>query len=879
MPEPNSKLWNTIITSFCKDGMHEEALSLFAHKIQSSSSFTHNNYQLFTTILKSCAVVSATRLGKSLHGYVMKLGHISCQHVYKALLNMYAKCGVVNDCKKLFGQMGHGDPVIWNILLSGYASNRVYDARVMRLFYDMHVANQPKPNSVTVAIVLPVCARVGDICSGKSVHAYVIKSGLETHTLVGNALVSMYSKCGLVNKDAYSAFVSIVDKDVVSWNAIISGFSENKLNEDAFRLFHGMLRGSTEPNYATIMNILPVCASLDRNIGYSFGREIHCYVLRRAELVADISVCNALLSFYLRFGRMEEAELLFWRMKSRDLVSWNAIIAGHASNDKWLKAFDFFYKLISVEMIRPDSITLVSILSACAQLQNLLVGKEIHGYILRHPYLNEDTAVGNALVNLYSKGNDREAAYQSFLMISSRDLISWNSMLDAFLEGGYDTRFLNLFHWMLREGIRPDSITILITIHLCTTVCRVDMVKETHAYTVKANLLLGHAEPNVGNAILDAYAKCGCVEYAFKIFQNLLENRTLVSSNSLILGYENCQSLDEAHTTFNKMSVTDLTPWNLMVRVYADNHFPHQAISLFLELQGWGMKPDAVTIMSLLPVCSQMASVHLLRQCHGYVVRACFDDVQLKGALLDLYAKCGSIGTACKIFQSNPQKDLVMFTAMISGYAMHGRGEEALWVFSHMLELGVKPDHVAITAVLSACSHAGLIDEGLKIFYSIEKIHGIKPTMEQYACVVDLLARGGRINDAYSLVIGMPIKANASVWRTLLGACRTHHEVELGRFAANHLFEIEASNIGDYVMMSNLYAADARWDAVTEMRKLMKTRDLKKPAGCSWIEVERRENVFIAGDCSHPQRDIIYHMLSVLDHQIQDPFQFGQINS
>ncbi|KAK4841145.1 hypothetical protein QYF36_027102 [Acer negundo] len=693
MPEPNSKLWKTIITSFCKDGMHEEALSLFAHKIQSSSSFTHNNYQLFTTILKSCAAVSATRLGKSLHGYVMKVGHISCQHVYKALLNMYAKCGVVNDCKKLFGQMGHGDPVIWNILLSGYASNRVYDARVLRLFYDMHVANQTKPNSVTVAIVLPVCARVGDICSGKSVHAYVIKSGLETHTLVGNAVVSMYSKCGLVNKDAYSAFVSIVAKDVVSWNAIISGFSENKLNEDAFRLFHGMLRGSTEPNYATIMNILPVCASLDRNIGYSFGREIHCYVLRRAKLVADISVCNALLSFYLRVGRMEEAELLFWRMKSRDLVSWNAMIAGY--------------------------------------LQNLVVGKEIHGYILRHPYLNEDTSVGNAIVNFYSKGNDIEAAYQSFLMISSRDLISWNSMLDAFSESGYDTRFLKLLHWMLREGIRPDSITTLITIHLCATVCRVDMVKETHAYTVKANLLLSDAESNIGNAILDAYAKCGCVEYAFKIFQNLLENRTLVSSNSIILGYENCQSQDEAHTTFNKMSVTDLTPWNLMVRVYADNHFPHQAISLFLELQGWGMKPDAVTIMSLLPVCSQMASVHLLRQCHGYVVRACFDDVQLKGALLDLYAKCGSIGTACKIFQSNPQKDLVMFTAMVGGYAMHGRGEEALRVFSHMLELGVELDHVAITAVLSACSHAGLVDEGLKIFYSIEKIHGIKPTMEQ----------------------------------------------------------------------------------------------------------------------------------------------------
>ncbi|KAJ4715104.1 Pentatricopeptide repeat [Melia azedarach] len=865
--------WITIINSFYKDGLHKEAVSLFAHNIQSSPSVRHNS-QIFAASLKSCTSLSATILGKALHSYVIKLGHSSCEAVSKALFHLYAKSGGADDCKKLFSQMDTTDPVVWNILLSGFASCRVNDGHVMSLFYNMHVANQTKPNSVTVAIVLPVCARLGDMSAGKSVHGYVIKSGLQTYTLVGNALISVYAKCGLVH-NAYSVFDTIEDKDVVSWNAIISGFSENKFHGDALRLFSWMLRGPIKPNYATIVNILPICGSLDETVGYFFGRETHCYVLRRAELMTDVSVYNALVSFYLRVGLMEKAELLFQRMNLRDLVSWNAIIAGYASNDEWLKALNLFGELISIEMIRPDSVTLVSVLPACAQLKELEVGKEIHGYFLRHPYLCEDVAVGNALVSFYVKCNDIEAAHKTFLMISRKDLISWNSMLDAFSESGYDTRFLNLLNCMLIEGIRPNFITILTILHFCTHVLRVRMVKETHGYSIKAGLLLADTESNIGNAIIDAYAKCGNMEYAFKIFQSILDKRTLVMLDSMFSGYANCGSHDKAYMMLNKMHLMDLTPWNLMIRAYADNDFPNHALSLFLELQARGMKPDSVTIMSLLPVCSQMASVHLLRQCHGYVIRACFDDVHLKGALLDLYAKCGSIVSASKIFRSNPQKDLVMFTAMVAGYAMHGMGKEALKTFSHMLELGVKPDHVVITAALSACSHAGLVDEGLKIFYSIETVHRIKPTLEQYACLVDLLARGGRISDAYSLVTSMPIEANASIWGTLLGACRTHREVELGRIVANHLFETEINNIGNYVVMSNLYAADARWDGVMEIRKLMKTRELKKSAGCSWIEVERRKNVFMVGDYSHPQRHMIYYILRILDEQIKDPFSFS----
>ncbi|KAJ6766341.1 hypothetical protein OIU79_022319 [Salix purpurea] len=862
MVEPYLRAWNSMISD-CHGDFRQD-------------------YQAVASILKSCAGLSAVKWGRALHGSIVRIGHASCHAVSKALLNMYSKCGALDESKKLFGEIGScndHDPVFWNILLSGFAGSRVYDAETLRLFREMHGANYPKPSSVTVAIVLPVCARLRDVYMGRSVNCYAIKSGLDTHTLVGNALVSMYAKCGLVCQDAYAAFDNIDEKDVVSWNAIIAGFAENKLMEDAFRLFSSMLKGQIKPNYTTLANILPVCASFDDNIAYWFGKEIHGYVLRHNELLADIFVWNALVSFYLRVGRVEEAELLFRRMELRDLVSWNAIIAGYASNGEWSKGLELFHELLTLDMIKPDSVTLLSIIPACAQSRNLQVGKMIHGYVIRHPLLCEETSVGNALVSFYAKCNDIKGTYQTFFMISRRDLISWNSMLDALVEGGHNMWFLELLHWMHCEGTRPDSVTILSVVHFCVNVLKADKIKEAHSYSIRHGLLASKfdVEPTIGNAILDAYAKCGNIGHASKVFQSLSENRNMVTFKAMISGYINCGLLDEAYMTFNWMPSSDLSVWNLMVRLYAENDCSSQALSLFHELQAHGMKPNAMTIMSLLPACVEMASVQLMKQCHGYVIRSCFGDLHLDGALLDVYAKCGSIGYAFKLFQFIPNKDLIIFTAMIRGYAMHGLGKEALGIFFHMIELGVKPDHVVITTVLSACSHAGLVDEGLNIFYSIEKVHGMKLTMEQYSCVVDLLARGGQIDDAFSMVNGMPIEANANIWGALLGACRTHHEVELGCLVADRLFKIEAENIGNYVVLSNLYAADARWDGVMEIRKLMRTRDLRKPAGCSWIEVERRKNVFVAGDTSHPHRINIYRILRTLNDQIKEPFQLNQL--
>ncbi|OVA05794.1 Pentatricopeptide repeat [Macleaya cordata] len=883
MPEPEDfKTWNTTIKNYCTSSKHQEAFSLFISLRRTNSPSRdyefRPDHQTFAALLKSCAAISAIALGRSFHGFGVKIGHYNelNQVLCKGLMNIYAKCGDLNDAQKMFDDMSQrDDPVTWNILLSGYAGLRTRDhyTDLKNLLYEMHICKEEtKPNEITVAIVLPVCARVRDLRSGKSIHAYVIKSGLVSQTLVGNSLVSMYAKCGFAHNDGFLVFSLISCKDVVSWNSMISGYIENGFLSDSFKLFRQMLKGLTMPNYATIASILPVCAFVEHDRSYFYGKEIHCYVLRRFELAEEVSVCNSLVSFYSRIGRLEEAEMVFRRMKSRDLVSWNAIIAGYASNGGGLqKALDLFHELVLTKLVKPDSVTLISVLPACAQLQNLKEGQKIHEYVLRDPELRKDTAIGNALISFYSKFNEIEAAFRTFMMIPTKDLISWNSVLDAYAENGFGIQLVGLLHQMFNEGVRPDSITILTVLRVCVAASSAEKIKEVHGFSVRSGLLLNDLEPTVGNALLDAYSKCENMEYAIKTFESLLGKRNLITNNAMISGYVNHGSGENAEMIFNKISQKDLTTWNLMVRFHAENNYPDQAINLFHELQR-EVKPDMLSIMSFLPVCACLASLRFVKQCHGYVIRSCFEDVRLNGALLDVYSKCGNIMSAYKLFEMSPQKDLVLFTAMVGGFAMHGMGDEALQVFYEMLNSGIKPDHIIITAALSACSHAGLIDQGWKIFESIKRIHGIEPTMENYACLVDLLARGGRLRDAYNFVIGMPFEANANIWGTLLGACRKQHDLELGRVVADRLFEVEANNIGNYVVMSNIYAANAKWDGVKEVRRLMKDRDLRKPAGCSWIEVEKRRHVFVAADTSHPERTFIYSTLCVLDQQIKEPF-------
>ncbi|KAK6941257.1 LOW QUALITY PROTEIN: Pentatricopeptide repeat [Dillenia turbinata] len=581
----------------------------------------------------------------------------------------------------------------------------------------------------------------------------------------------MNVKCGNVVDHAFVAFQAIPSKDV-SWNAIKAGFAENGFADEAFKL--------KRPSY--------LCFSRSNDCLLLWERDaLLCSVTD--DLVGNVSVFNALVGFYLRTGHMEDREKLVQQVAS-------SILGLMECNYCW------------IFLNRIDSVTLVSVLPACAHLQKMWLGKQIHGYIFRHLNLYSNTKVANAVLSFYAKCNDIDAAFHTFSMISRRDLISWNAMLAAFDELGSEARIttglsynINFFMVMVIQLLRMQYF--------------------------------------------DGYAKCGNMEYVFKIFGSLSWKK-----NWMMI-------LIMMHMSKKKLVETNLTIWNLMIRAFAENRYPVQALDMVHKLQVVRMKADFMTVMSILPVCAQIATLHLLKQCHVYVVRSRFEIVQLMVALC--FLKMRKHKRCLQAFPINPRKGCLIFTAMVGGYATHGMGEALKKVFYHMLESGIKLDNVLITTVLSACGHTGLVDEGWEIFFSPDRVHGMKPTMEQYACMVDLLPWEGRIEEAYSFASAMPNEGNANAWRTLLGTSKTHHHVELEHIVADRLFEIEDSDIGNYVALSKMHAADARWDRVMEIRRLMKLKDLKKP-GCSWMEVEKRRNMFVAGELSYLQQGAIYNM-------------------
>ncbi|KAF8714812.1 hypothetical protein HU200_027342 [Digitaria exilis] len=806
----------------------------------------------------------ARSTGRCLHGLAVKAGRMaSSAAVAKAVMDMYGRSGAPADARLVFDEMARPDAVCWNILITASSrGGRFEDA--LGLFRSMLACGvaQSTPTAVTVAVVVPACAKWRHVWAGRCVHGYVVKAGLESDTLCGNALVSMYAKVGgsRAVDDAHRAFSSIRCKDVVSWNSIIAGYIENGVFQDALVLFGQMISQGFLPNYSTVANILPMCSLTE--FGRYHGREVHGFVVRHG-LEMDISVCNALIIHYSKVSEMKAVESMFASMDMRDIVTWNSVIAGYVMNGYHSGALDLFQGLLSTG-IAPNSVSFISLLTACAQLRDVRSGIGVHGYIFRRPTLLQETSLMNALVTFYSQCDRFDDAFCAFTDILNKDLISWNAILSACANS---EQHIEEFCRVLGEMCHQwDSVTVLNVIRM-SALCGIRMVREAHGWSLRVGYT---GETSVANAILDAYVKCGRSQDASILFRNLA-GLNIVTDNIMISCYMKNNCIEDAEEIFNHMAEKDLTSWNLMIQLYAQNDMDDQAFSLFNHLQSEGLKPDIVSITSILKACIHLCSVYLVRQCHTYMLRASLQDIHLEGALLDAYSKCGNITSAYNIFQVSPKKDLITFTAMIGCYAMHGMAEEAVELFSKMFKLDIRPDHVVLTTLLSACSHAGLVDAGIKIFNSIREIHRVEPTAEHYACMVDLLARSGRLQDAYVLALDMPPHAvNANAWGSLLGACKVHGEVELGQLAADHLFSMEAGNIGSYVIMSNIYAADEKWDGVEHVRKLMNSKDMKKPAGCSWIEVEKTRHLFVANDVKHQYRSCIYDMLGSLYQQIID---------
>ncbi|XP_042421079.1 putative pentatricopeptide repeat-containing protein At5g40405 [Zingiber officinale] len=406
-----------------------------------------------------------------------------------------------------------------------------------------------------------------------------------------------------------------------------------------------------------------------------------------------------------------------------------------------------------------------------------------------------------------------------------------------------------IYTHLLRRGLRPDSYTLPFLLNFCSL-----LLARYHGLSVHAHAIrLGRdADLFLANALIHFYSVVRDLAAARRIL-DLASFTDVVSYNSMLTGYLRAGDLDSAWSLFDGMSETNVVTWSAMISGCLQGGRSKEALALFSRMQAEGPEPNDMTLVSVLAACAHLGALEQGKWIHSYLrSNGIKISVFLGTALIDMYAKCGQVQLALNLFDEMPEKNLLTWTTMIKGLAMHGNGVEALQLFSVMGASGFVPDDVAFIGALCACTHAGLVDQGREIFDSMRKDYGIEPKLEHYGCMVDLLARNGLLEEAQGLIKSMPMEPDALVWGALMAGCKLHRNVELAEHSVKHLIKLEPDSSGVYVLLANIYASSGRHDKAREVRCMMRTKRLQKTPGCSLVEIGGRIHQFLVGDIAHP---------------------------
>ncbi|GAB4859766.1 Pentatricopeptide repeat-containing protein At2g27610 [Ancistrocladus abbreviatus] len=722
-------------------------------------------------------------------------------------------------------EMSQPDSIECNHMLFEFSRNS-WNTEAMNIYLFM-CRSSLAVDASSLSCALKVSAAMDDQVVGRQVHCHCIKSGFVVDVSVGTSLVAMYIKTENLN-DGKRVFDEMEVKNVVSWTSLFAGYTRYGLVEDAFEVFYRMQIEGVKPNPFTFAAVFGALA--DHSMAEQ-GTQVQTQVLKNG-FESNTFVGNSLINMYSKCGMVREAAAVFDSMEYKDAVSWNGMIAGLVTNRRDLEALKLFHQM-RVEGVKLTQLIFATAMKLCASMKEISFTRQLHCRIVKGGF-SYDLNIRTAVMVAYSKCSDMDYAFKMFTTIQgTQNVVSWTAMITGYLQNEEKEKAVNLFLEMTRAGIRPNHFTYstILTAYPCI------LPFQVHAEVIKTNY---ENSPSVGTALLDTYVKTGNTNEAAKVFE--------------IIGKK------------------DIVAWSAMVAGYAQIGDTEGAINIFRELTKEGIWPNEFTFSSVINACAApIAAAEQGKQFHAFSIKSGFSNALcVSSALVTMYAKRGNIRNANEVFNGQGERDLVSWNSMISGFAQHGYGKKALKIFKEMQRQKMEMDGITFIGVISACTHAGLVVEGEKYFDLMIKEHHLSPTMEHYSCMVDLYSRAGKLDKAFKLINGMPFLAGATVWRTLLGACHVHRNVELGKLAADKLISLQPQDSAAYVLLSNIYAVNGNWQERARVRKLMDQRKVKKESGCSWIEVKNKTYSFLAGDRSHPLSDHIYFKLEELSIRLKD---------
>lgn len=572
----------------------------------------------------------------------------------------------------------------------------------------------------------------------------------------------------------------------------------------------------------TIGSLLHHCSKIK---AFRCGLSLNAAVLK-AGLQADIVVSNHVINMYAKCGKINSARQVFDQMSEKNLVSWSAMISGYDQAGEHLSAVDLFTQM----RLASNEYILASAISACANLMLLREGRKIHAQSLKLGYASV-SFVYNSLISMYMKCSHTCDALSVYSAALEPNAVSYNALITGLVENQQSEKGFEVFKSMLQQGLMPDFFTFVGLLRSCADSDDLQKGVVVHCLTIKLGFDL---TAFIGNVIMTMYLKFSLIQEVEKVFK-LIEEKDVISWNTYVAACSHCKDHEKSLKAFREM-----------FNVYH-------------------MIPDDFTFSSSLSSCAELASILYGKQIHARLIRTRRNqDVGVGNALTNMYAKCGSIEYAYNVFSRMSHCNLVSWNTIISAFGNHGLGSRALELFDQLRAIGMEPDSVTFVGLLVACNHAGMVDEGRILFNSMQETYSIAPDIEHFSCLIDLLGRAGRLNEAEDYMKKFPFGQDPVVLGSLLSACRLHGDVAMGERLAKQLLKLEPMSTSPYVLLSNLYASDDMWDCVAEARKMLKGSGLKKEAGYSLVQVKGSFEKFTIGDFSHARIDEMLHVLKTL---------------
>ncbi|RWR97171.1 pentatricopeptide repeat-containing protein, mitochondrial-like protein [Cinnamomum micranthum f. kanehirae] len=737
------------------------------------------------------------------------------------LLQLYSRAGRMREARHLFDKMPERTLVSWTILMSGYARHGPA-SETMRLFQDMVCqhsgARSFRPDPFIFSVVLRVCASLTDINSGRELHCQIIKSSFMIDSFVQNALMSMYASCGFIEKSV-SVFDRILQPDLVSWSAMISGYVQNGQEEEGMSLFCEMGQAGILPDESAFSIVVGAAANLEY---LGFGLQLHGFIVKMGYYTSSLFLQNSLMDFYATCGDVDSSRRVFDRMLEKDLISWNIIVAGYVQNLCNYEALMIFQALM-VDIFECDEFTLASILQAvtglgefdefmiagllksCALQSDFETGKMLHTHVVKYE-LKSDPYITSSLIDMYAKCGITEAARWVFWGIRDPGTVPWSAIIAGHCRNGWFEEALWLFRTMQFDCIEANEFTYTSIILACIALGDLKRGKELHCHILRAGYGVAIS---VVNTLIKLYSSLGCIQQALKL----------------------CSLIPESEIS-----------WGALIQACASIEDYKMVLKLFHRIQQSSGQLDHNSAYIVLDSCANPVLLNAGVQAQAYLMkRGLVTDPNMSNSLIKMYSGSGKFAYANDAFNWMLDKNSASWTLVISANVDHGHPSEALNLFMQMCCKNKFPDSNTFSSVLKACAQLGLVNDAFWFFISMNKDYGIEPSAEHYSHMVDVLGRAGRFEDAKAFIKeDLPFKPDSHIWRTLLSSCRIQGNMRVAKYAAEKLLELEPSDCAANLLLEQILLTVGKWDDALKPKNRAK---FMRPS-YSWIEIRNHIHEF-----------------------------------